>query len=331
MTDLKILIVGLGSIGRRHMKNLSRLGVKRLAALTAGHCTLPPDDLPPYLSFSGMDAALDWRPNAIFVCNPTALHLDTALEAVQAGCHIYLEKPVSHTMDGLSDLDALVEQQGVKLQVGFQYRYHFVLQEIRKRIQEGHIGKVVSAHAHWGEYLPGWHPWEDYRTSYSARRDLGGGVVLTLCHPFDYLRWMLGEIEVVQALGGHLSDMVTDTEDTALVALRFAEGAIGSVYLDYVSRPPKHTLQIIGDDGRIEWDADSGGAKVYREGGRAFETISPGRFFERNEMFSAAAADFLNAIYTDRPPACTLSDGIAALKIALQARALLELTAPILA
>jgi predicted dehydrogenase len=317
---MKILLVGLGSIGRRHLKNLAALGVRQLAAVTRNRCALPQDELPPFLSFGNLETALDWRPDAVFVCNPTAFHLKTALEAARAGCHLFLEKPVSHTLDGLGELTEFAEKQGLKVQVGFQFRFHPVFQKIKKALEHGDIGRVVSAHTHWGEYLPSWHPWEDYRASYSAREDLGGGVVLTLCHPFDYLRWILGESEVVSAVGGQLSDLETDTEDTALMSLRFENGAIGSVYLDYVSKPPKHTLQIIGTRGRIEWDADFGSAKIYMDGGHRFDTISPGKFFERNEMFLAEVADFLDCIKDDREPACNLNDGIRALEIALAAK-----------
>lgn len=328
MVFMKILIVGFGSIGKRHFDNLVALGYRDFQVLTS-------QDLAGYENLSGLKIsretnladALDKRPDVVFVCNPTALHLETALAAANAGCPIFLEKPVSHNLDGLEKLAALAEVKQVKIKVGFQWRYHGVLNEIRSAIAEGKIGKPTAAHAHWGEWLPGWHPWEDYRQGYSARTDLGGGVVLTLCHPFDYLRWMLGECEVVAATGGKLSDLELDTEDTALVMLRFGSGAIASVYLDYVCQPPMHTLQIIGTEGRIEWDALCGSAKIYTQGGRAFETLMPGRHFERNEMFLDQTADFMDCILHDRTPACTLHDGIRALELCLAAKSQIENTA----
>lgn len=324
---MKILIVGLGSIGRRHLKNLAALGVRQLAAVTQGRCPLPSEDLPIFLPLENLEQGLNWGADAVFVCNPTAHHLETAMAAASAGCHLFLEKPVSHKLDGLAALNDLVAQQNLCVQVGFQFRYHVVLQQIQALVTNGYLGRIISAHAHWGEFLPGWHPWEDYRQSYSAREDLGGGVVLTLCHPFDYLRWMLGEITSVQAIGGHLSQLETNTEDTALVSLRFENGAIGSVYLDYISQPAKHSLQIIGEKGRIEWDADMGAAKIYTEGGRSVEAISPGNFFERNAMFRSEVADFLHCLRHEEQPACTLEDGIRALEIALAAKKSLEKTA----
>lgn len=317
---MKILVVGLGSIGRRHLKNLSALGVRQLAAVTGNRCSLPSGDLPPFLAFDSLEVALEWRPDAVFVCNPTSLHLETAFEAARSGCHLFLEKPVSHRLQGLDGLIELADMKNLRVQTGFQFRYHPVFQNIKKALAGGVIGRVVSAHTCWGEYLPAWHPWEDYRRSYSAREDLGGGVLLTLCHPFDYLSWMIGEAVVCGAVGGHLSDLETDTEDTALVSLRFANGAIGSVYLDYVSRPPVHNLQIVGTRGRIVWDAEYGSATVYKASGYSFETLSPGKFFERNEMFLAETADFLDCLRSGRMPSCSLRDGARALKMALAAR-----------
>ncbi|MBK6933078.1 MAG: Gfo/Idh/MocA family oxidoreductase [Saprospirales bacterium] len=324
---MKILIVGLGSIGRRHLKNLAALGIRKFAVQTRGRCPLPSEDLPPFLPADTLEEALDWQPDAVFVCNPTALHLETALAAAKAGCHLFLEKPVSHSLGGLEELDLAATRRQLTVQVGFQFRFHGVFWHIKRVLADGHLGKIISAHAHWGEYLPAWHPWEDYRQSYSARDDLGGGVLLTLCHPFDYLRWLIGEVESVQAIGGHLSGLETDTEDVALVALRFEQGAIGSVYLDYVGRPARHTLHIVCEKGRIEWDAELGGAKIYADGGMTVDFVSAGPFFERNEMFRAEAAAFLDCLHQGRPADCTLNDGIRALEIALAAKKSLEKTA----
>ncbi|MCU0348554.1 MAG: Gfo/Idh/MocA family oxidoreductase [Saprospiraceae bacterium] len=324
---MKILIVGFGSIGKRHFDNLVALGYRDFQVLTSQDLTAFEDLHRLRLCKEiNLNDALAKRPDVVFVCNPTALHLETALAAAEAGCSIFLEKPVSHNLVGLEKLAALAEVKQLKIQVGFQWRYHGVLRGIRSAIAEGKIGRPVAAHAHWGEWLPGWHPWEDYRQGYAARTDLGGGVVLTLCHPFDYLRWMLGECEVVSAVGGQLSGLELDTEDTALTTLRFQSGAVGSVYLDYVGQPPKHTLQIIGKAGRIEWDALCGSAKIYTQGGRAFEMLMPGRYFERNEMFLNQTADFMDCILQDKTPTCTLHDGIRALELCLAAKSHIEKT-----
>ena len=146
-----------------------------------------------------------------------------------------------------------LEKHGNRMLVGFQFRFHPVLAKVRELVQKHEIGKPVSFRSHWGEYLPGWHPWEDYRQSYSARPDLGGGVVNTLSHPLDYLRWIFGNAESVWAFTSS-AGLGLDVEDSAEIGLRFKSGLSGTVHLDYVQQPGKHTLEIIGEDGTIFFD-----------------------------------------------------------------------------
>src|SRR4030067_387205 len=127
------------------------------------------------------------------------------------------------------------------------------------------IGDPLSARAHWGEYLPGWHPWEDYRQGYSARAELGGGVILTLCHPLASLRWLLGDVKALWAFAGRLRDLSLDVEDNAEIGLRFADSMLGSVHLDYNQRPSAHTLEIVGSQGTIRWDNADGGVHLHHE------------------------------------------------------------------
>ncbi len=317
---MKILIVGLGSIGRRHLKNLYALGLDDFHVLTAGRCPLPTEQLPPFTPEEDLDAALEKQPHAVFICNPTALHVPTALAAARHGCHLFIEKPVSHLMHGLSELLALVREKKLVCQVGFQFRFHEVFRKIKQALADGKIGRIISAHACWGEYLPDWHPWEDYRIGYSARHDLGGGALLTLCHPFDYLRWLVDEVEALHAFVGNSSDLELDTEDAAIVNLRFRNGAIGSVYLDFVSRPSRHTLHIVGTEGWLEWNATCGDAKCYTQRGRAFEVFQPGEFLDRNVMFLAETAHFLDCLHHHRTPDSSLDDGLRALQLVLIAK-----------
>ena len=106
-------------------------------------------------------AALAHLPDFAVVSNPTALHLGTAMECARAGCHLFIEKPVSHTTDGCAELAAWVRSLRLVAMVGFQFRFHPGLREVKRLLDAGAIGDVVSAQAHWGEYLPAWHPWED--------------------------------------------------------------------------------------------------------------------------------------------------------------------------
>ena len=190
---MRYLIAGLGSVGRRHLRNLTALGQKDILLYRSGRSTLPDEELAGFPTDYDLKSALVHNPQAVIVSNPTALHLDVAIPAAEAGCDLFVEKPISHNMDRLDDLGKASAFGGGKMLVGFQFRFHPGLQQIKNILDENRIGKVLFVNSHWGEYLPGWHPKDDYRQGYSARSNLGGGVVLTLCHPIDYLRWFLGE------------------------------------------------------------------------------------------------------------------------------------------
>ncbi len=196
---MKILIVGLGSVGRRHLRNLVALGQTDLVLLRSGKSTLPEEELEGFQVVTDLEAALRHRPEAAVIATPTALHLEAAIPLARAGCHLLLEKPVSHTMEGVAELQEAVARGGGHVMVAFQYRHHPGLRTVQRWLKDGAIGRPLTASAHYGDYLPGWHPWEDYRQAYSARSDLGGGVVLTLCHPLDYLLWLLGDVVQVTA------------------------------------------------------------------------------------------------------------------------------------
>ena len=328
---MKYLIAGLGSIGRRHMRNLLALGEKDIVLLRTRKTTLPEDELASFPQETDLQEALQkHEPDAVVVANPTSLHLDIAIPAAEAGCHILLEKPVSHSLDGLDTLQQAADKSGSRILVGFQFRYHPTIRKARELIQNGVLGNILTAHAHWGEYLPNWHPWEDYRQSYAARADLGGGVIGTLTHPLDYLRFLLGELEALWSFNGHISSLELDVEDAAEIGLRFASGAIGGVHVNYVQRPPVHRLEIVGTKGTLRWDNADGKLYFHRmpaEFGTwsanppqpEIEQLDPPDGFERNQLFIDQTKHFLDVVRGEQP-ICNLQDGIQALRLALAAK-----------
>ncbi len=329
---MKILIAGLGSIGRRHFRNLLALGEKDIILYRTNRATLPDDELAGYPVETDLAEALKkHRPQAVIVSNPTALHMDVAIPAARAGCAILLEKPISNDLSRVDELRQAAAQSGSKILVGFQFRYHPTLNKARELIAAGAIGRVFTVHAHWGEYLPNWHPWEDYRQSYAARADLGGGVIVTLTHPLDYLRYLLGEVRELWSFNGHVSPLELDVEDVAEIGLRFVSGAIGGVHMNYVQRPPVHRLEIVGAGGTLRWDNADGLLTLLQPGGATPEAFgswssqpSPAveqRYplpdgFERNQLFVAQMRHFLAVANGEADPLCSLEDGARALEMA---------------
>jgi predicted dehydrogenase len=243
--------------------------------------------------------------------------MDIAIAAGEAGSHLFIEKPISDTLDGVHELRKLIEKNELKALVGFQFRFHPGLQHVKNLLDDKALGEVLSANVEWGEYLPNWHPWEDYRNSYSARRDLGGGVVLTLSHPFDYLRWLLGEVNQVTAETGNTGQLDLDVEDTADIILRFEAEYFASVHLDYLQRPDIHRLKIIGSEGTLLWDNADGSVRWWSSDSNEWPTLTVPKGFERNQLFLDEMEHFIQILSGEAAPQCSLEDGIQALEIAL--------------
>ena len=316
MQELRILIAGLGSIGRRHLRNLVALGQRDIVLYRTHQSTMPEDELADFPMEKDLVAALALKPDAVIISNPTALHLDIALPAAKAGCHLLIEKPIAAQWD--KQVEALVRiasDNRIRTLVGFQFRFHPVLAQIKDLIASEKIGRLLSFRVHWGEYLPGWHPWENYRLGYAARKDLGGGVVNTLCHPLDYVRWLFGEVESLSAMTGHVSGLDLDVEDVAEISLNLENEGVGSVHLDYFQRPPAHWIAVNCEKGGIRWDNATGAARIFHAERDQWEIISPPEEFQRNVLFLEEMRHFLEVVKGETQSRCSLEDGVKALKM----------------
>ena len=317
---MKFLIAGYGSIGRRHLRNLLALGEKDITIFRTRQSTLPEDELEGLRIETDLQIALAERPDGVIIANPTARHLDIAIPAAEQGCHIMIEKPISHSFEGVDVFKRAVIKSGSRVLVAHQFRFHPGLRKVKAVLSSGEIGRPISMQAHLGEYLPSWHPWEDYRKSYSARADLGGGVALTQCHPLDYTGWLLGDGEVVWSQAIQTSDLEMEVDDLAEFALKFPGGVSGFIHLNCLQQPTEHTLEIICSGGTVRWDNADGTVRVYHPKDNAWtDTLVPDGF-ERNVMFMDEMRHFIGVVKGEEEPTCTLDDGIRVLKIALTAK-----------
>ena len=311
---MKFLIAGLGSIGRRHLRNLAALSQDDILLYRTHHATLDDAELAAYPVETDLDAALAQKPDAVIIANPTALHMGVAVPAAQQGCALFIEKPLAYRSEDLADLEAALQAGTSRVLSAYQFRFNPGLAKIKQLLDGGAIGRPLSFQSYWGEYLPDWHPWEDYRQSYAARKELGGGVVLTLCHPMDYLRWLFGDVREVFAFTGHLSDLEVDVEDTAEVVLRFENDITGTLHLDYWRRDKRHDVEVVGTSGTLYWDyADSAVRLRTPQGEQRFPAPEG---FERNQMFLDEMAHFIELAAGQTPSRCTFEDGKKALELA---------------
>lgn len=332
----KVLFAGLGGVGQRHLRNLRSLlgdGVEVLAFRTRGlsqtlteKLEIEPDaELEKKYgvrSFRNLHAALTEKPEAIFICNPSGLHAPIALPAAAAGCHLFIEKPLSDSLEGLDKLSDLVDANKLVTLVGYQLRFHPLIKALRSLLAAEAVGPVIAVKAEVGEYLPAWHPYEDYREMYASRRELGGGVVLSQIHELDYLYSLFGLPRRVFAMGGHLSSLEIDVEDVASVSMECSiNGRLLPIHLhqDYIQRPPTRTCTVIGDQGRITLDFHALTIRVHDGKGRlAQETSFPG--FERNQLFVDEMKHFLACIAGTETSVVPVRDGMQSLRMALAAR-----------
>jgi predicted dehydrogenase len=337
---LKVLFAGLGSIGQRHVRNLRALlgdQVEILAYRQRGSGpVLNPDmtvrpgaDLETTYgirSFDRLEDALEERPTAVFVTNPNVLHVSVALAAARAGCHLFVEKPVSHSLDGVDELIEVVERQGLIALVAYQFRFHPALQLLKSLIDEDRLGRLAAAHIVNGEYIPGWHPYEDYRETHAARREMGGGCLKIQTHELDYALWLFGMPRRVFAVGGHLSRLELDVEDSVSLLLeceRDGRPLPVQVHLDYLQRPPQRICEVVGDSGRARYDYYANVVEFHEtETGNS----STDRFdgFDRNQMFVAELSHFLACLRGEDQPRIDLREGTRSLTIALAAEASLR-------
>jgi predicted dehydrogenase len=316
---MRFLIAGLGSAGRRHLRNLLALGERDIVLYRTGRSTLPEEELAGFPVETSLEAALGRKPDAVIVANPTSLHLDVAIPAAKAGCHLLIEKPLAHSLEGVDELEAAV-RKGVRILIGFQYRFHPGLEAIRRWVREGAVGPVLFARAHYGDYLPKWHPWEDYRDSYSARPELGGGAILTLCHPIDYLMWILGDPVVRWAEARLAPQLDIQVESVAEIGLDFPDGVLASIHLDFIQQPADHHVEILGTTGTLRWNQLDGCARLFRESPTVPEALSTVEGFGRDNMFMAELSHFLQVCRGEEAPRCSLEDGRRCLELVLAAR-----------
>jgi predicted dehydrogenase len=337
MSKQLVLIAGYGSVGRRHVRNLQSLGCSKLMFFRTRRGTIPDEalanDVAGCPQAYELEAVWPHRPQIAVISNPSSSHIEVAIAAARNGCDLFIEKPLSDSLEHCEELAEVVRQKNLVAMIGCQFRFHPLLVRLREGISAGVLGSIAGARAEWGEYLPDWHPWEDHRRSYSARSDMGGGVVLTLIHPLDYLYWLFGQADRVHASTRAIPSLQTPAgEDWAEITIDFRSGVVGQVHLDYLQRPAVHRLTVWGDRGRAEWDCHAGtlrwetiAAADQKDSSApnagptvAVEHVPAG--FERNTMFLDEMRHFLQCVESRQTPAVPLADGIAVLEIALAAK-----------
>lgn len=321
MHIMKFLIAGLGSIGQRHYKNLIELGHKDITVYRTGKgdrkFVANFEKIYNPIVFDDLKTALLEKPDVLIISNPTIFHAEFIKLGIQNNLKgIFVEKPAAVSANSIKNLVALADKNNAIVYIAYNFRFHPLLQRMRKFLTENAIGKVLSASVDMGEYLPDWHPWEDYRYTYAARADLGGGVVLTQSHDIDYLYWFFGMPDKIAAFGGTRTGLEVSAEDLVKAVFDYSDGSIASLNMDFYRRPPRRTFEIIGTAGTLLWDYHNGTLTFTpHEQNKKAKTFAVLENFNRNQMFLSEMKHFVNCVKGKDDPKVTFKDGLNVLRI----------------
>lgn len=313
---MRLLVVGAGSIGIRHLRNLRGLGSTELAACDPSAERRRVADGEGVVTFAALDAGLAWRPAGVVVCTPPYLHIDVALRAVAAGAHVFIEKPIATSAPGVDLLIRDAAQAGRIVLIGYNLRFHEGLRRVKALVDTGAVGRVLTVRAEFGQYLPDWRPGQDYREGYLAQPE-SGGIVLDGSHEIDYVRWIAGEVDRVSALGARLSDLELPDDDTVMALMRLRTGVLAHVHLDCVQRAYARGCKVVGAEGSVVWDYATG-VRLFDVRGKSWQehAIAP----DVNDMYVAEMRHWLECLRGEAAPLTSATDALRTLEVALAIR-----------
>ena len=313
---MKFLICGLGSIGKRHLNVLRNLGEKEFFCLRSGNSEVrTPGDV---IELRSVSEAAGAGITAALITNPTSLHVETAIELAKQGIAIFIEKPLGKDFAGVQELSRICEVKKIPVLMGYNLLHHPAIRFMHKLVDEGKAGKVISARAQFGTYMPGWHKGEDHTRSYAAQKHLGGGVVLTSIHEQNYLSSFFGEVIEVKAMETTGNTTGIECEEGIEILMRHASGVLSSVHLNFFQKPYCRNCQIIGTEGTVFWDfmkpevkfVNAEHTDVWKLGAGAFELLE--------ESYRNQLIHFIEVAKRQVHPVAGLREGVRDLEIALK-------------
>ena len=315
-----ILIVGLGSIGKRHVRIIQSI-FPSINIIVLRHKQCNSNDIKAlglYKCTSSVDDAIELSPQAAIISNPPSKHMEIAKKLANKGINLLIEKPISNSSEGVQELIDICYQNKVILMTGYNMRFFPSLIEFKKQIHCKKIGKIYSIRSEVGQYLPNWRPESDYRCGVSAQQKLGGGALLELSHEIDYLSWIFGGISWVKSHVSKQSDLEVDVEDSAQVILGFkeVEGAVltASLNIDFIRHDTTRRCFAIGEKGTLLWDGIKGQVEFFEKSSTHWEVLfssSPDRDFTYTEEIKS----FFSSVDTNKKPYISGEDGLKAVNI----------------
>ncbi|MEA2031580.1 MAG: Gfo/Idh/MocA family oxidoreductase [candidate division Zixibacteria bacterium] len=266
---LKIVFFGLGSIGSR---------LARLIRDNYNHDLYAFRSQKKDLNDLGIDEVYEINeverlsPDVAFITNPTSLHVDTAIRSASMGIHLFIEKPLCNSLVKCDSLLGIVQKKRVLTYVACNLRFDPIIQYLKRTLD---LNRIFYSRAICSSYLPDWRPNQDYKNSYSVRKELGGGVVLDLIHEPDYCHWLFGPISKINGTGGKCSHFEIETEDFADMNLHHSSGFLSNIHLNYFGRKLQRKIEIFGNNLYIEADLIERTVITVNEEGNDIQKFDP--------------------------------------------------------
>lgn len=260
---MRILVVGFGSIGKRHVTNLQKISedlyievfdedqtkleeVEKLGAKIANPNSIDSEEY-----------------DCVLICTPPITHVDLAIRALKSNSNVFIEKPLSHNLEKLDELVQLRNEKNLLVFVGYSFRFNKGLNQVKEIVEERKFGKILHVSSYFGQFLPDWRPNQDFKESYTLRKELGGGIVLDSSHELDYLTWIFGKPESIQSNYVSTDILPSNAEAICDVILKFSNNLLATIHIDFVRRKYKRTLEILTENSIIEWSLGDNTLKIF--------------------------------------------------------------------
>ncbi len=308
--------MGFGSIGHRHVNNLLKYPDMEVIICT-NKKSISTEIQKSCKIVKSLEYGIKETPDIAFITNVTSEHVSTAIKLAECGINLFIEKPLSHSMEHIDSLSEIIKRKKIKVMIGSNFRFHECIKKIKELLDENIIDEIISVRVECGSYLPDWHPNEDYRSGYAAQKELGGGVVLTCIHEIDYLHWFLGQVDEVVSFSGKYSDLELNVDDLSTALLKFKKNIIAELHLDFFQRKEFRSCKIIGKKGTIYWDSDSNLVKLFDVNENKWIEILKISNYDRNQMFMKELDYYLDCINHNKEPMNSIIESREILKIAL--------------
>jgi predicted dehydrogenase len=316
----QVLVIGTGSIGRRHIQCLKELGVPDVFVCepVEANLNLVRSMFDIRGAFSDIEQSLQHTFDGVIICVPNHVHAAIAVPIIERGMPVLLEKPIEIDLAAARRIQEAVHKNGVVCQIGYCLRFSTAMEQIHAIIESGTLGKILCADVTVGQYLPDWRPGVDYRTVYSAIKSQGGGVCLDISHELDYFRWFFGEPVHIQSHVQKISGLEIDVEDVAETIVTTNRGTVGRIHLDYLSRTSRRRLSIVAEKGNVEYDFISGMLEIYEAGSDFWKRRLCKE--DSNIIYKKQLRHFMECANNGSKPLIDVDDAVKTLEFALKIR-----------